>query len=1155
MNTSEFLIDLRAKGIALWSENDTLRYRGPKGALTAEIRSQLSELKAEILALLGQPSTDRPLLPSPFRDSSPDFTDSLSYAEESLWLLNQIKPGSAWNMQSSYRLRGALNFDALEQSLNEMVKRQHILRTAFKLAAEGPVRVIAPSVTVQIPLTELGPSTDTDEQIRWIAADEARYLFELSQSPLFRTRLIRIREQEHVFILTMHHMITDASSNRIFFRELFALYGAFSQGRPSPLQDLPVHYADYAAWVREKRMDSHVAYWQSKLEGFTVTEIPPDKQRTATISSHGAREQIQLGDTLTKGLKQLCAQENATLFMLMVAAFKILLRRYTGSADITIGSVVSARSEPGLEHVIGMFVNIIVLRSDLSGEPTFRELLRRVREVCLEGYEHQDLPLERLVKLGGARNRNPFFQILFDVNNLRPVHHEMTGLEIEPLTRPEDTSRYELVLRTPETNDGVALRASYNTDLFSRDRIVELLQQYKFLLEQIIDDPDRNIDYYSLVSNIRGLAPDPTAPLDKSWEGAVHEIFERIVEGRPDKLAVEDPDEAWNYRELNERSNQLAHHLLTHGVGREDIVAILGQRSATLVWALLGVLKAGAAFLVVDPGHPVARIKEYLDLAGPKGLIQIDHPGEQKFEAEDALRSSSLRCTITLPSLAAARTSEILSKYSKNNPRVKISADDLAYVIFTSGSTGKPKGVMGRHGPLTHFVPWQTETFGLSEADRFSFLSSLSTNKLQREIFTALCLGGSLYIPGADAIGSPGALDSWMRTHQISVVHLTPAMSELVADTATGTIPSVRRVFFGGDLLRKRDIARTREFMPQAEIANLYNSSETQRGGAYKLFPKESAQEEKDIPPLGRGVRDVQLLVVNASDKMAGIGELGEIWVRSPHLARGYLGDDKLSNERFIVNPFTGKENDRIFRTGERGRYLPNGEVEYVSRGENQVSIRGFRVELGEVESVLMDHPSVKEAVVAGYGDPAQRLIAYVTPMSGATVGSSELRSYLRTKVPHYMIPTGFVVLEALPMTPTGKVDRKALPDPGTARMDQEQTYIPPTTLIEKELARIWQAVLNIEKVGIHDNFFELGGHSLVATRVVSQVIKQFQIDFPLWSLFQSPTVAQMAAVVTEYQAKKLDRRDLDRILAELESISNEEAQRLLANQSMAERR
>ena len=986
------------------------------------------------------------------------------------------------------------------------------------MAVDKPIRIISPSLTVDIPLSELEPSIDSEEQIRRIAADEAKYLFELSQAPLFRARLIRIGEQVHVFIITMHHMITDASSNRIFFRELFALHESFSQGRLSPLKDLPVQYADYAAWIREKRMDSHVAYWQSKLQGFTVTEIPPDKQRTAHRSSRGARERIQLGETSRKQVKQLCAQENVTLFMLMVAAFKILLRRYTGSTDITMGSVVSGRREPELEHVIGMFVNIIVLRSDLSGEPTFRELLRRVREVCLEGYEHQDLPLERLVdtlKLGHVGNRNPFFQVLFDVNNLRPMHHEVPGLRIEPLARPEDTSRYELVLRTPETNDGIAILANYNTDLFSRDWIVGLLRQYKFLLEQIIEDADRKIDDYSLKSDVGGLLPDPTAPLDESWEGAVHEIFERNAQRGPDKVAVEDAHEAWSYRELNERSNQLAHHLLAHGVGHEDIVAVVGQRSAALVWALLGIHKAGAAFLVLDPGHPGARVREYVEITAPKGLIQIDQTGKDESEIEDALHGFPLRCMVTLPSLAAARNLGILSNYSKSNPSVKVSADDLAYVIFTSGSTGTPKAVMGRHGPLTHFLPWLTETFGLSENDRFAFLSSLSTNKLQREIFTALTTGGTLYIPKDDDIGNFGRLDDWMRNKEISVVHLTPAMAQLIADTATRIIPSVRRVFFGGDLLRKRDIARTREFMPQAEIANLYNSSETQRGGGCKLFRKESADAEKDIPPLGHGIKDVQLLVMNASGKMAGIGELGEIWVRSPHLARGYIGDDKLSNERFIVNPFTGKENDRIFRTGERGRYLPDGEVEYVSRGENQVSIRGFRVELGEIESVLKSYPAISEAVVSFLESPTDRLVAYLVARRTCVISADEIRVFLKTRLPSYMIPAAFMIMDSLPITATGKVDRCKLPMVDLASRGEEEALVLPRTSLEKEIACVWTNLLGLEKVGIHDDFFELGGHSLLAVRLFAQIEKGFGKKLPLSTLFQGATVAQLANIVS----------------------------------------
>ena len=898
-------------------------------------------------------------------------------------------------------------------------------------------------------------------------------------------------------------------------------------------------------------MVNQLSYWREKLKGCVVQEIPTDKRRPFERSYRGAKERIHLSKEHSRALRELCRGEQATLFMVLVAAFKILLSRYTGSSDIVVGSALAGRSRPELENLIGMFINILTLRTDLSGQPTFRELLRRVRETCLEAYQHQDMPFEKLVaelnpKLG--LSRNPFFQVLFNVVNLPPTPRVVDGLTIEPLPRPEDTARFDLTLYAPGTRDGIEIIAAYNRSLFSTERIAQMLEQYKYLLEQVVDNPDQKIDLYSLITpSAKRLLPDPTVPLDDTWHGAVHELIARNAQSWPEKVAVEDPFGIWSYKELNDRSNQLANYLVAQGIKGEDIVAVYGQRSATLVCALLGVLKAGAAFCVIDPSHPAGRIKEYMGAMNPKALIEISGTEKPTEKVEETLKSVSVRCRIVLPGTANAKASPFLSQYPLEKPEVTIGPDDLAYVIFTSGSTGNPKGVMGRHGPLTHFLPWLTDTFGLSEDDRFSFLSSISTNKLQREIFTALSFGGTLYIPRDDDIGSFGKLDEWLRTREISVVHLTPAMAQLLDETARESVSSVRRVFFGGDLLQMRDVDRAKTLMPRAEIVNFYNSSETQRGGSYFVFSNPRLDNEKDIPPLGQGVKDVQLLVLNQNEELVGVGEQGEICVRSPHLARGYLGDDALTNQRFIINPFTRVEGDRIFRTGELGRYLSDGSVEFIARGENQVSIRGYRVDLGEIESVLKSHANVSNAVVSLHENSTDRLIAHLVVKRGADLSIDEVRVFLRARLPNYMIPTAFVICDSFPLTPTGKLDRRVLAAVDLDKIDQESTFVVPRTAVEASLAEIWGKVLNLDKVGIHNNFFDLGGHSLLAVQVVSGLREVFALDLPLRVMFESPTVAEMAAVITEHQGKQLGEAELERMLGELELMSDEEAQQLAA--------
>ena len=558
---------------------------------------------------------------------------------------------------------------------------------------------------------------------------------------------------------------------------------------------------------------------------------------------------------------------------------------------------------------------------------------------------------------------------------------------------------------------------------------------------------------------------------------------------------------------------------------------------------------------MIDPNHPASRVRQYLSAADPKAFIEIRGAEKPDLELEEVLKAVCSHSRLRLARTARDKIPKLLSQYPIEMPEVTISPDDIAYVIFTSGSTGKPKGVMGRHGPLTHFLPWLSERFELSQDDRFSFLSSISTNKLQREIFTALCLGATLYIPSDEEIGGFGKLDHWLRANEISVAHLTPAMMQLLDETARDAVLCVRKVFFGGDLLRMRDVNRARKLMPCAEIANFYNSSEAQRGGGHYVFSDQGAETEKDIPPLGKGVKDVQLLILNRTGKLAGIGEQGEICVRSPHLARGYLGDDALTNERFISNPFTGIISDRIYRTGELGRYLPDGNVEFIARAEDQFSIRGFRVELGEIESAVSEHPAIRQTAVVGYQEPTEKLVAYFVAKEGQIITIPELRNFLRARLPRHMIPAHLIPLDSIPLTATGKVDRQALAGLEIKDTVSSTPYVAPRNDIENSLCRVWSDILGIERVGIDDDFFDLGGHSLLATRLISRIVQSFHIELSLKALFDAPTVAAMAVVIIEHQAKKLDKGEVDRILAELEAISDDEAQRLVANRSFGEKR
>jgi amino acid adenylation domain-containing protein len=1088
----------------------------------------------------------------------------LSFAQQRMWFMDRLAPGNpAYNIAGAVRLTGALNRIAIEQSLNEIVRRHQALQTTFAMIDGELVQTLAPIRPFSVPVVSLRetPETERETEMRKLGAREAERPFDLAQGPLFRAQLLELSECEHVLLYTMHHIVSDGWSLSIFFRELALLYEAFSKGNPSPLPEPSIQYADFALWQRQhlqgKALEQKLSYWKQKLADLPALDLPADYSRPAVQSYRGARLSVMLPKAVSESLEALCKREGVTRFMTLLAALKIMFHRYTGQDDIAVGAAISGRGRPEIEGLIGAFINALVLRTDLSGNPTFWELLSRVRKVCLEAYAHQELPFEKLVEeLQPKRelNRHPLFQVLFNMHNLPDRQMNMPGLASEELLLSKPSSKFDLTLYAPEHHDGIRLDLVYNPELFTEARMAAMLDQLKHLLEQIANKPEERIHSFSLLTSAaRTTVPDPTATLDATWKGAVHDLFSMHARRAPDQMAAIDADDVWTYAELNARSNQLAGYLRANGIEPGDVITIYGHRSASLVWALLGVLKAGAAFCVLDPAHPVQRLVEYTTLAKPKGWIQIAAAREPASELEEFLSGISLPCRITLPCLDEARRSGFLSHFSPADLGVNIGAEDLAYVIFTSGSTGRPKGVLGKHGPLTHFLPWLKETFELSENDRYSLLSGLATNKLQREIFTALSLGATLCIPVSEEIGNLGSLDQWMREQEISVVHLTPAMAQLLATTARAEVPSVRLVFFGGDLLKMSDIDRALQLMPNATVSNFYNSSETQRGGGYKVFSSESGENEKEVPSLGRGVKDVQILVITPAGQLAGIGELGEICVRSPHMARGYLGDEELTRRRFIVNPFTATTGDRIYRTGELGRYLSDGSVEFVARAEGQVSIRGFRVELGEIESVLRAHPAVSESVVIMQEKPANQLVAYWVAERRSTPSIVELRNFLRAKLPNYMIPALFVRLESLPLTPTGKVDRRALPPPDATRPDLRETFVAPRSRAEEKLAAIWAQLLNLDQVGIHDNFFDLGGHSLLATQVVSRLREAFHIELPLRTLFENPTVAELAEQI-QAQTKDMAPENMANLLADLESLSDEEAQRLYARESSKSR-
>ena len=1083
----------------------------------------LAQLAAEIDRLRGAggAADAGPIVPVPRGGDLP-----VSFAQERLWFVDALDPGSpVYAIPFASRLTGALDPDALRRTLAELVRRHEPLRTAVPAVGGVPVQRVGPApAQFDLPVTDLRGLADdarAAEAARLVSAGAA-HRFDLARGPLFRAGLVRLADDEHLLLLNLHHVVGDGWSIGVLVDELSALYGAFSRGEPSPLPAPALQYADYAAWQRERlsgaALERQVEFWRRTLDGApALLELPTDRPRPPLESHRGGVERRVVPAAVAAGAQALARREGGTLFMVLLAALDVVLGRLAGQEDVVVGTPIAGRTRAETDRMIGLFLNSLALRTDLSGDPTFRELLGRVREATLAAYAHQDLPFERLleeIRPERSLAHAPVFQVMLNLLNFGGGELSIPGLRVDVADQAtEITSKFDLTLYVHETDEGIDVRLVYAADLFDAPRMRELLAQLEGVLRQAAEAPETRIGALALATDeARAVLPDPSAPLDAAWRGAVHEVFAAQAGRTPDALAVEDPRERWTYAELDVATDRVARALADAGVGVGGVVAITGHRSAALVRALVGTMKSGAAFLVLDPAYPAARLGDYVRIARPAAHLHLsaaaDLPGEVA-----ALLAETVRTTLVLHPRNDRAAEEVDGIAASASPvSVEVGPDTLAYLSFTSGTTGTPKAVMGRHSSLTHFTPWLAQRFGLGAADRYSLLSGLAHDPLHRDVFTPLQTGAAVVAPLPDEVGTPGYLARWMREAAITVAHLTPAMGQLLADAAEGErIPTLHRAFFVGDVLRRADVARLTALAPALNVVNYYGSTETQRAVSYHEV--DAAHEPKEVIPLGRGLPGVQLLVRSASGAVAGIGEVGEIWMRSPHLAAGYLNDPALAAERFVVNPWTGDPRDRLYRTGDLGRYRPDGEVEPLGRADQQVKVRGFRVELGEVESALAAHPAVREAAVlardAAGGD--RRLVAWWVPASEtAEVDGPALRAHLRALLPEFMIPAAYVRLDRLPLTQNGKLDRRALPEPEPAVADDAVTAAPRTPA-EELVAGLWAEVLRTERVGIHDDFFALGGHSLLATRLLARVQDAFGVALPLRALFEGPTVAQLA--------------------------------------------
>ena len=1168
MTTGEFLSHLRSRGVKLWADGGNLRCNGSKSVLTMELQAEIKNRKSDILLFIREANGTAGAAPPRIRPVARGTHIPLSLTQQRLWFLDQLEPGNpAFNISTAVRLCGSLDVRALERSINEIVRRHEALRTTFATVDGQPILVIASSLTIVLPVVDLQelPESERSAQAQRLMNEEVKYAFDLTRGPLLRPALLRLGLENHILMLTVHHTAFDGWSVVVFSRELSALYNAFSQGKPSPLPELLIQYADFAHWQRQwlqgEMLQTQVSYWKKKLAGAPPSlDLPTDRPRPAVQTHHGAHQSILLPKAVSKALKDLSRQEGVTLFMTLLAAFKVLLFRYTGQEDIVVGTPIAGRNRAEIRPLIGFFINTVALRTDLSGDPSFRELLERVRQVTLGAYEHQDVPFERLVEeLQPERDlsRTPLFQVFFNMLNLETAESrrpELYGLTAEHLSFLEQQdSKFDLTFYARESNEGIHVTLVYNSDLFCQDRMVETQEQFKHLLFQITEDPNKKIAQLSLVTPAsRSVLPDPSRVLPEPPQESVTGLFSSWASRTPHQPAVSHGKHTWSYEELAQQAYIVARVLGAYGLKRGEVVAVYGPRSYGLICSVIGVLLSGGTLLPIDPYLPDQRKQLMLRQAGAKILLNIGRE-----EAQDTWLEPEADLTILFVGAADGRC---VVDESLDWARVALpglAPDDPAYIFFTSGTTGVPKGVLGCHKGLSHFLHWQKETFAIGPEDRVAQLTNLSFDPVLRDIFLPLSSGAVLCLPEeADSLG-PNEIIRWLERERISVLHTVPTwvQSWLAEGGAEVSLKRMRWVFFAGEPLTKNLVHRWRTTFPESrgEIVNLYGPTETTLA---KCFYRVPADVPGGVQPVGCPLPETQALVLRENNQPCGIGEQGEIVLRTPFRSLGYVNAPEENHQRFVKNPFRNDERDLLYYTGDRGRYRPDGTLEILGRLDDQVKIRGVRVEPDEAAAVLAQHPAVNGcAVLAGKDEQGQTdLVAYIVTAKPNGVKPSELRLFLSKRLPLVMIPAGFVFLQQLPLTPNGKVDRRALPAPSPNRPELKETFVAPRTPVEEMLAGVWAQLLHVEQVGIHDNFFGLGGHSLLATQALSRIRTALKVDLPLRKLFEYPTVAEMTAFIAQHQGDEAEQTILRETLAELDRLSEEEAQRMLMEASETSR-
>lgn len=1136
MSLIGFFSELRNKGIKLWLEGESLKYQAPKGLMTEELLGEIIQRKEEIITFLKQVADNQNSSIEPIPKVKRDGQAiEVSYSQQSLWFFDRLNPDNpVYNIPNAFRIKGKLDINAVESALNEIIKRHEILRTTFGDQNGKPVQIITPDLQWRLKVTDFQKyqGLEAKEKIRERINEDAWRAFDLEKGPLWRFNLYNLSPEEYLMTFTIHHIISDAWSNVLFFTEFFKLYEAFTAGSRLDLPSLPIQFGDYASWQRRRFDDRKIlepllTYWKKQLAGYSILELPTDHPRLLTPSFAGSSQTILLPGDLSAKIKELCASQDITIFMLLLAVFEILLYRYSGQEDVIVGTVVANRSQPEVSGLIGFIMNTLVLRNDLSGNPTFAELLQRVKNITLDAFTHQELPFDLLLEeLKPERDisRTPLFQVMYIHQNATDTELQIQGLQMRSLEIQNKAAPFDLRLITQETPAGILCRLDYCTALYKDSTILVMLNHYRNLIEGVVADSSTKIGELPLLSAaeqhqiLEGFnnttVPYPTDRL-------IHELFEEQVRSGPDRTAVVFEGQPMTYLELNQRANQLAHYLRKLGVGPDVTVGVCLERSFEMVISLLGILKAGGAYVPFDPNYPQERVEYMIENAKVKVLITVTSLLERI--------PGSDRVVICLDE----EETKILQENCVNVDS-GVSKDNLAYIIYTSGSTGLPKGAMNTHWGLLNHKLWMQEAYQLTQEDRVLQKTPFSFDVSVWEFFWPLITGATLVMARPEGHKDPQYLIKIIVEQGITIIHFVPSMLSIFLEQPNvRDCISLRQVFCSGEALSINLLHKYRAVF-KIPIHNVYGPAEC--SDVSTAWTDDGAESVK-VVPIGKPISNVRVYILDQYRNPVPIGVAGELYVGGVSVGKGYINNAKLTKERFLPDPFSPNLGPKMYKTGDLARFMPDGNIEYLGRSDFQVKIRGFRVELGEIEQLLSEYPRVKgNAVIAQEKENGEKyLVAYIVSQDGQRIETTAIREYLRNKLPQYMVPSAFVFMDRLPLNPNGKLDRKALPAPDFTSVTGND-YVAPRNEIEAILADIWKEVIGIAEIGINDNFFEIGGHSLLLTQVNSKMTEVFKREFSLIEMFTYPTISALAAYVAGDAAERTFSHNEDRIQKQKEA-------------------